>query len=384
MPKRISVLLASACLSVLLSPAVAAAPPPDPAADLARARAVVADLQRIPNPEGIDELYRTPVNGVEQWISIRGRDRANPVVLFVHGGPATPTIPSLWQFQRPLEDFFTMVNYDQRGAGKSWREDHSDAVAATLRIDTYADDVVAMAEHLRAKLGVDKVLLMAHSWGTVPSMHAALRRPDLFHAYVGVGQVVDVRENERISIAYGLAQARAHGNDAAVREIEALLPYPGDAPITRERIVAARKWPQHYGGMAAYRDETNLWFYGAARLSPDYDADDRAALTEGSLFTLGRLLDEYVTIDFTPVREFPLPVVMLMGRHDWTTPSQPTADWLARVDAPYRCGIWFEKSAHMVPWEEPGRFLVALLDTVRPIATGVEGARSRASSACSG
>ena len=86
-------------------------------------------------------------------------------------------------------------------------------------------------------------------------------------------------------------------------------------------------------------------------------------MNDGSLFTLGRLLDEYVTVDFKPVRAFPIPVVMFMGRHDYTTPSQPTADWLERVDAPYKRGVWFERSAHMMPWEEPGKLLVSLLST---------------------
>ena len=348
--------------------AAAAARAQTPAVDdAARARAVVEDLMRIPGPDGVQETYRERINGVDHWISVRGQDRANPVVLFVHGGPASPTIPSLWQFQRPLEDYFTMVHYDQRGAGKTWREDHSDAVADTIRIQTYVDDLVGIAEHVRARLGKQRLVLMAHSWGTIPAMRAVLARPDLFHAYVGIGQVIDVRENERISIGYGLAEARRHGNADAVREIEALLPYPGTGPLTRERIVAARKWPQHYGGMAAHRDATNLWFYGAARLSPDYDAEDRAALNAGSLFTLERLLDEFVQVDFSGVREFPIPVVMFMGRHDYTTPSQPTADWLARVDAPFKRGVWFERSAHMVPWEEPGRTLVSLLEVVRPL-----------------
>lgn len=363
---RILLLAAFLLPSFAASPARAQAAPP--ADDLARARAVVEDLMRIPNPEGVQETYTARIGGIDQWISIRGQDRANPAILFVHGGPATPTIPSLWQFQRPLEDYFTMVNYDQRGAGKTYREDHSDAVGETIRIQNYVDDLIGIAEHVRAKLGKDKVILMAHSWGTVPAMHAAVARPDLFHAYVGIGQVINVRDNERLSIEYGLEQARRHGNAEAIAEIEAIMPYPGDAPITRERIVTARKWPQHYGGMAAYRDETNLWFYGAARLSPDYDADDRAALNAGSLFTLGRLLDEYVRIDFNPVRSFPIPVVMLMGRHDYTTPSQLIEEWLERVDAPYKRGVWFEHSAHMAPWEEPGRTLVTLLEHVRPLA----------------
>jgi pimeloyl-ACP methyl ester carboxylesterase len=355
------------CIAGVAPWSTASAQPP-PGDDLARARAVVEDLMRIPNPEGVQETYAARIGGIDQWISIRGRDRANPVILSVHGGPASPHIPSLWQFQRPLEDYFTMVNYDQRGAGKTFREDHSEAVGESIRIQAYVDDLIEIAEHVRAKLGKDKLVLMAHSWGTVPAMHAALARPDLFHAYVGVGQVINVRDNERLSVEYGLAQARRHGNVEAIAEIEAILPYPGDQPITRERIVAARKWPQHYGGLSAYRDERNLYHFGAARLSPDYDEADRAAINQGSMFTLGRLLDEFVTVDFKPVRRFPVPVVMFMGRHDYTTPSQPTAEWLEQVDAPYKRAVWFEHSAHMALWEEPGRTLVALLEHVRPLA----------------
>src|SRR5690606_22885724 len=99
-------LLAVLCLAV--APALHAGQPADD--DATRARAVVEDLMRIPGPDGIQESYAERIGGIDQWISIRGQDRDNPVILFVHGGPATPTIPSLWQFQRPLEDYFTMVN----------------------------------------------------------------------------------------------------------------------------------------------------------------------------------------------------------------------------------------------------------------------------------
>jgi len=360
-------------LAALLLFPVVSATAQDPGDEAARARAVVADLMRIPGPDGIQETYKTPINGVEHWISIRGQDRANPVILFVHGGPASPLIPGLWQFQRPLEEYFTMVNYDQRGAGKTWREDHSDAVAASLRIRTYVDDLVAIAGHVRRRLGKDKLILMGHSWGTVVSMHAALERPDLFHAYVGIGQVINVRENERLSIEYGLEQARRHGNARAIAEIESILPYPGDAPLTRERIVIARKWPQYYGGLSAFRSDST-YFFGAARLSPDYDAEDRAAINAGSLFTLERLLDEFVEVDFSQVRRFPVPVVMFLGRHDYTTPAAPVEAWLREVDAPYKRAVWFERSAHMIPWEEPGRTPVSLLELVRPLATA--GARA--------
>src|SRR3546814_11792597 len=93
-----------------------------------------------------------------------------------------------------------------------------------------------------------KLIVMAHSWGTVVGMGAALELPDLFHAYVGIGQVINVRDNERISFEYGLAQARGHGNAKAVAEPESIAPYTGDQPLTRERIIIARKWPQFSGG----------------------------------------------------------------------------------------------------------------------------------------
>ena len=117
-----------------------------------------------------------------------------------------------------------------------------------------------------------------------------------------------------------------------------------------------------------------MYYFQGPRLSPDYDDAARCAINAGSVFTLGRLLDEFLRVDFTGVEAFPIPVVMFMGRHDYTTPSEPTAAWLAKVRAPYKQGVWFERSAHMIPWEEPGRTLVSLLEHVRPLA--VEGDRT--------
>ena len=90
-------------------------------ASYAKAREVVRDLDRIAAPEGIQETYALHVGGIDQWVNVRGQDRSNPVIFFVHGGPASPVMPTMWQFQRPLEEYFTVVNYDQRGAGKTFR-----------------------------------------------------------------------------------------------------------------------------------------------------------------------------------------------------------------------------------------------------------------------
>lgn len=363
-------LVAAALLVLLPLAAQAQEKCPDRSA-YAPARAIIADLGRIVAPEGVQEEYAAEIGGIRQWVNVRGQDRDNPMVLFVHGGPASPIIPTLWQFQRPLEEYFTVVNYDQRGAGKTLTLNPEAAVADTLQIQRYVDDAIALAEYLRTRYHKRKLVLMGHSWGTVVAMHAALKRPDLFHAYVGIGQVINVRTNEQVSFDYGLRTAREHGNAEAVREMEAIAPYPGDQPITRERIVIARKWPQFYGGLTAYRDSSTYFFQGP-RLSPDYDDAARCAINAGSVLTLGRLLDEFLQVDFTGVKRFPIPVVMFMGRHDYTTPSEPTAAWLAQVQAPYKRGVWFEHSAHMMPWEEPGKTLASLLEHVRPRVVAAE------------
>src|SRR3546814_16874351 len=146
-------------------------------------------------------------------------------------------------------------------------------------------------------------------------------------------QVINVRDNERISFEYGLAQARGHGNAKAVAELESIAPYPGDQPITRERIIIARKWPQFYGGMTAYRDGSAKYFFGAPLLSHEYDAADVQAIDAGHVFPLGRLLPALLQVAYPPVRHFPKPAAMLQGPHASHTTTQPTPERLRTVDA---------------------------------------------------
>lgn len=332
----------------------------------AKSRAIIADLSRISAPGGVQESYKTRIGGIDQWLTVRGQDRANPMILFVHGGPASPVTPTMWQFQRPIEEYFTVVQWDQRGSGKTYGEANPKAVADTIRIDRYVDDAIEVAEHLRKRYGKRKLVLMGHSWGTIISMRAAIKRPDLFYAYVGVGQVLNVRENERISFEYAMREAKRENNQQALKELGSIAPYPGDQPITRERIIIARKWPQHYGGLSAFRSESRYFFDGPD-LSPEYSPAQVNDIDKGSLLTLGRVLPEFLEVDFSKVDRFPIPVVMFLGRHDYTTPAEPTVKWMNKVRAPYKKVVWFEHSAHMVPWEEPGKTLVSLIEFVRPL-----------------
>jgi len=264
------------------------------------------------------------------------------------------------------------VNYDQRGAGKTYLENDPDTVRPTLRVDQFVDDAVQIAEQVSRRYGKRKVILVGHSWGTVVGMRAALKRPDLFHAYVGIGQVISMLDNEKVSFDFALAQARKENNQQALKDLASIAPYPGDTPLTRERIVIERNWAQHYGGLAAYRSDF-AYYFNAPLLSPEYDDAATKAIDQGSLLTLERVLNEWFQVDFKPVKRFPIPVVMFMGRHDYTTPSEPTVAWLQNVKAPSKQGVFFEHSSHLVPWEEPGKMLVSLLRYVRPLAVDAGG-----------
>lgn len=334
---------------------------------LRRAKLYIADLGKIVSPNGIQENFSLPIGGINQEIYTRGQDKDNPLILFIHGGPASPISPVMWMYQRPLEEYFTMVTYDQRGAGRTFLNIAPDSIANTIHIDNYVNDAIAIAEAIMQRYHKKKVILMGHSWGTIVGMKAALKRPDLFYAYIGAGQVINTRENEHYSYEYALNSAQQNHNDTALTELRSIAPYPGDQPITREKIVIARKWAQYYGGLSAYR-HSSRYFFAGPYISPEYSFEDVEAIDNGNLFTLERILPEFLAVDFKGVKSFPLPVFMFMGRHDYTTPNAPTEAWLKAVKAPVKKGIWFEHSSHMMMFEEPGKLLLSLVQEVRPLA----------------
>ena len=206
----------------------------------AKAREVIKDLDSIVTPNGVQENYSVTIGGIKQWVYVRGQNKDNPIILFVHGGPASPLSPVMWMFQRPIEEYFTVVNYDQRAAGKTYASNDTAGLGKTITIGQYVKDAIELAELITEKYKKKKVILMGHSWGTIVSMKAVLQRPDLFYAYVGIGQVISTKDNERLSFNYGVEQATRVKNDTALKELQSIAPYPGDQPITRERIIIAR------------------------------------------------------------------------------------------------------------------------------------------------
>ena len=163
-----------------------------------------------------------------------------------------------------------------------------------------------------------------------------------------------MREGERICYDWVLNTARKAGDTQAVKELEAIAPYPepnGALPL--EKINVERKWSVHYGGLTYGRDSYDFW-ENAEKISPDYSEADFKAIDAGSAFSLPKLLPEMAATDFTKLTRLSCPVLIFAGRHDYTTPSEPVQRWFDRLQAPSKRWVWFENSAHMIYAEEPG------------------------------
>src|SRR5579883_1391184 len=139
------------------------------------ARAIMRRAQALP-PGSVSDSKAVLINGVEQWISVRGADPKNPILLFIHGGPGSPMLPESWTFQRPWEDFFTVVEWDQRGTGKTFSLAKRKPTPLTLaQMQADADAVV---RYLRSTYGKDKIFVMGHSWGSILGLTLAQQHPE--------------------------------------------------------------------------------------------------------------------------------------------------------------------------------------------------------------
>ena len=366
--KRLLWSLLGLALAGLSASALASPPSPPSPHNRAEAVAIVKELRRVVSDNGVERLETVRIGGIDQAVSIRGNDRRNPVLLMLHGGPGWVAMPTSWYFQRGWEEYFTVVQWDQRGAGKTYVANDPAAVAPTMTRERMIADAEEMVAWLRREFGKDRIFVLGHSWGSYLGVELAQRRPDWLHAYIGIGQISNAPESERRGWRWTLQQAERDGNAVAVAELQALAPYAvGNAPVPLQRLFQQRKWLNHYGGMVHNRRGGDAEAAGV-RLSPEYTDADVAGMWKGNDFSMEHLLSDALTLDLTGRRRFQTPIFLFLGRHDHNVSSELAAAWFDTLIAPDKQLIWFEQSAHEVMIEEPGKTLLTLVQQVRPIA----------------
>ena len=321
------------------------------------------DRRRYPN--GLAVLEQVPVNGTRQWILIRSESAINPVVLFVHGGPGTSWLTLMRRNTQPLEKYFTVVNWDQRRAGKSFAAGRADA---DMTMEVFVDDVIALSSDLARRFHKNKILLVGHSWGSVIGVIAASRRPDLFSAYIGIGQMSRMAESELLSYKWTLEQAERANDHPSVKKLTDIGPPPYTGNDWRAKFLTERRILGKHGG--EYYGSTSGAFGVVLRnlvFSREYTMIDRINFFRGVLKSVRALYPELSRIDlFVQVPEVKIPVYFCLGRHDYEVPSALSAKYFEVLKAPQKQLVWFERSAHLPNTEEKDKFNEFMITTVLP------------------
>ncbi|MBR2566181.1 MAG: alpha/beta hydrolase [Paenibacillus sp.] len=309
---------------------------------------------RIQGENSISRLERMVVNGEKHEVMIRGMDLTNPVLLFVHGGPGYSEIPYVRKYQRELEQHFTIVHYDQRGSGKSF---HFQGDYSNLTTDVLVEDLIAITKQITEKLHQEQVILVGHSFGTYIGMKAAAQAPELFQAYIGIGQMADTIQSEVETLEYTMQAARAAGNTDDVRKLEILR-----ESIERGEGLTPRTYVQKYGGSARLINE-NLDYVTGFLFNSEYNGLDVIRFYAGILQSQDRLVREALDHPLTEVvDETRIPTYFLMGQYDYMTTLKAASDYLDTLKAPEKELVVFQQSAHYPQFEEKERFAAWLVE----------------------
>jgi pimeloyl-ACP methyl ester carboxylesterase len=311
-------------------------------------------------------LREVRVGGSEQWIHVRGADARNPVVLFLHGGPGTSQLTANARNTGALEDAFMLVDWDQRGAGKSYA---AGLLPGSMTIEQFVADTLELTQQLLGWFDQPRLVLVGHSWGSAIGALAVAARPDLFSCYVGIGQVSSMIEGEAISYRWTLQEARRRRDRRAIRALERIgaPPFQGDL---RKSTITQRRYLARFGGEVHGRRTGAMGLVLRSLVfSREYTLRDRANYFPGIFNSMERLWPELLTVNlFEQVPRLAVPVFFMEGRHDWEVPAVLSARYYEALHAPAKQLVWFERSGHLPNSEERELFNERLRRDVRPVA----------------
>ena len=296
----------------------------------------------------ISVLKQIEINGSNHEVMIRGNDKNNPVIIFVHGGPGCPETHYVRKYQDLLEQDFTIVQYNQRGSGKSYHfsEDYSN-----LTINLLVEDLLALTNYVRAELKTDKIILAGHSFGTMVGIKAAYKAPEKYLCYIGIGQVGDFWTGELEVLEYCLSQATDRNNSRDIKAIEACR-----ESILNHKEPFRRKFVWKYGGAVRLINEKEDLIMGLL-LNPEYNLWDAVRYAVGLRVSDKTLWKEIIQSNLPKeVPELKIPCYFVSGNYDYLTPIQNAHNYLNNIIAPKKKFIVFNNSAHFPHFEEKTNF----------------------------
>lgn len=310
----------------------------------------------------IATLEKIELGNTKQWILMRGLDSTKPVILFLHGGPGTSAMGLYKKYTAELEKHFVVVLWDQRGAGKSFAANRPNS---NMNIQQFVSDTCQLTEKMCLRFNQKKIFLVGHSWGSILGILAIQKRPELYHAYIGMGQIANMQKNELISYEWTLAQAIKANDQAAIKTLTNIgkPPYDGDwnKKLFKQRRLLGKFGGEFYGNSkgAAPLVLKSLIF------TTEYTLLDKINFLRGGLLSVRLLWQEILTVNFEEhALDLKVPIYFVLGKHDYEVPFMIAEHYFNLLEAPRKELIWFENSAHLQNVEEPEKFNDLLINHV--------------------
>jgi proline iminopeptidase len=312
-----------------------------------------------PVPGSVAELTQVDIGGHDLTLMIRGRSVENPVLLFLAGGPGGSELGAMRRHSEALENDFVVATLDQRGTGKSY--DELDPTS-TLTLDNEVAGAIETVEYLRERFGQDRIYLVGQSWGTTLGVLAVQQRPDLFHAFVGVGQMVSQTATDKVYYRDTLAWASETGNTDLVAALTASGPPPYTNARLYDPVLSAEQELYPYDRSGNSEGSGQM---GENIFVEEYTFMEKAHVFAGTLETFAVLYPQLQDIDFREqATTLEVPVYLAQGAHETPGRAEPALEWFEMLEAPRKDLVVFETSGHRPLWEQPEEFYDLMTERV--------------------
>lgn len=309
---------------------------------------------------GIALLEPVTLGGHQQWLLVRGVNKSNPILLFLHGGPGSPYMGLAHKFQGELEKHFVVVQWDQRGSGKSF----PDTPPGSMTVNQFQADTHELVLWLRQRFNRDKIYLLGHSWGSFLGITEAKSHPENLYAYIGAGQMIDLVKQEQLSHDFVVERAQAASDEKALKQLGEI----GYPPYkdTEKGMDTKYTWLWQYGGMMEGETGPSR-FVKALLTAKEYSLLDLSRFVRGASFSLHQFADnegEHFWQLKAPnaAAGFQVPVFFVTGEHDRVTPAALIENYANELHAPMKQSVIIEGAGHFAFFTDPDRFTEAVVD----------------------
>ena len=303
----------------------------------------------------ISSLDTVMLGNTQQWIYVNGSDINNPVLLFLHGGPGFPSMPYSHFDSELLSEHFIVVHWDQLGAGKSYNQQINPLDMSVERFRANTHELIQILKH---RFNKEKVFLIGYSWGSCLGLYSVIDHPEDIHAYIGMGQTVDLLQGEIDGYNFTLQKAVELDDSVAFRTLEeiGIPPFRGGM----ESLIEHRKLLGKFGG--AFKSISYPEIEQIRKSSPIYTEHDQGNYFQGYGFSYHHLWNQVMKINFFNEKtDLDVPVYFFEGRYDYGTPYALVEKYFEIITAPHKEIIWFENSGHFINLEETERYQAQLV-----------------------